>query len=125
MASCIKCSTTLSDDVIVCPICGADQSSANDVDLDNVSKKLTSSATILIHGTSEDDYIDKKLQIERLIKRGDECFKDAKKWLGAKDSARVRKDYQRAYNYYDSALRLDPNNERIRDARQKCLLKMA
>jgi hypothetical protein len=125
MASCIKCSSTLGDEVIVCPICGADQSSANDVDLDNVSKKLTSSATIMIHGTSEQDHMDKKLQIERLIKRGDECFQAAKKWLGAKDRSRARKDYERAYNYYDRVIKLDPTNAKIRELRQKCLFKMA
>jgi len=125
MVSCIKCSSTLGSDVLICPICGADQSSANDVNLDNVSKKLTSSATILIQGTSEEEIFEKKLEVERLIKRGDECFNSAKAWHGAKDKTRARKDYQRAFKYYDNVLKMDPNNDRIRDARAKCLNKMA
>ena len=125
MISCIKCGSTLGSDVYICPICGANQSSANDVDLDNVSRKLSSSASILIRDTSEEDIMEQKLEIERLIKRGDECFKSAKAWQGAKDKSKARKEYQRAFKYYETVLRLDPNNERIREARAKCLFKMA
>ena len=125
MVSCIKCGSTLGSEVIICAICGADQSSAKDVNLDNVSKQLTSSATILVHGTSEEEILENKLEIERLIKRGDDCFKSAKAWQGAKDKSRARKDYQRAFKYYDNVLKLDPNNERVREARGKCLFKMA
>jgi tetratricopeptide (TPR) repeat protein len=115
----------LGDTVIVCPICGADQSSAKDVNLDNVSKQLTSSASILIHGQAEYDINERKLEIERLIQRGDDCFKSAKAWQGAKDKSRARKDYQRAFKYYDSVLKMDPENNKIRDLRAKCLFKMA
>lgn len=125
MVSCISCGSTLGDEVIICPICGADQSSAKDVDLDNVSKKLVSSASILIHGTTEENISEKKLEIERLIKRGDECFDSGKAWHGAKDKSRARKEFQRAFKYYESVLKLDPSNGKIREARAKCLFKMA
>lgn len=125
MICCIKCGSNLGDEVEICPICGANQSSAEDVDLDNISKKLTNSATILIHGKTEEDVMGTKLEIERLIKRGDECFDSGKKWLGAKDRSRARKDFQRAFNYYEHVLKMEPGNDKVRDLRAKCLSKMA
>ena len=125
MVSCIKCNSTLGDNVITCPICGTNQSSAEAVDLDNVSKQLTSSATIMIQGDSEDEYVDTKLEVERLIKRGDDCFNSGKKWRGTKDRSRARREFQRAFKYYETVLKLDPTNEKARNARSKCLMKMA
>lgn len=125
MAKCIKCSSFLNVDVTVCPICGAGQPTHNDPKIDNIDNKLSSSPSFLSQGTEEDDPKERELEIKRLIQRGDDCFKSGKAWLGAKDRNRARKEFQRAFNYYDTVLKMEPNNERIREARSKCLFKMA
>jgi tetratricopeptide (TPR) repeat protein len=125
MVNCRKCNSILGEDAVTCPICGAEQSVGEVVEIDNIDKTLTSSPNILSQGLLEDERMDNEAELERLIKRGDECFNAGKKWLGAKDRSRARKDFQRAFNYYDTALKIDPNNDRIREARSKCLFKMA
>ena len=84
MAKCIECGTSLGGDVLVCPICGANQSSNGDVRLDNIERKLSSTPTFLIKNNSEQEAEQKRLEVERLMKRGDECFNSAKAWLGSK-----------------------------------------
>jgi hypothetical protein len=125
MSNCIKCNSILSDNVEVCPICGATQNLGDTASVDNIDRKLSSTPSILASGTSEYDIANDEMEMERLIKRGEECFNSGKKWLGAKDRSRARKDFQRAFNYYDTALKLQPNNDKIRELRSKCLFKMA
>ena len=125
MVNCRKCNSILGEDVVTCPICGAGQSVGEVVEINNIDKTLTSSPNTLSQGILEDERTDNKAELERLIKRGDECFNAGKKWLGAKERTRARKDFQRAFNYYDTALKIDPDNGRIREARSKCLFKMA
>ena len=125
MTNCIKCNSILSDNVEVCPICGATQPISEESKMDNINKQLSSSPSILSSSTSAYDSANPELELERLIKRGDECFDSGKKWLGAKDRIRARKEFQRAFNYYDTALKIQPNNDRIRELRSKCLFKMA
>ena len=129
MSNCVKCNSILSDNVEVCPICGANQPINEDRKLDNIDRKLSSSPNILSTGISEynSEYASEnpEQELERLKKRGDECFNSGKKWLGAKDRTRARKEFQRAFNYYDTALKIQPNNETIRELRSKCLFKMA
>ena len=127
MSNCVKCNSILSDNVEVCPICGATQNLGDAANVDNIDRKLSSTPSILISGTSAsaDDNANDEMELERLIKRGDECFNSGKKWLGAKDRPRARKEFQRAFNYYDTALKLQPNNDRIHELRSKCLFKMA
>ncbi len=118
----------MGEEVDVCPICGADQTHDYEAKIDNIDKKLTSSPSILISDSSQFEYENeesKQLELERLVKRGDECFTSGKKWLGAKDRTRARKEFQRAFNYYDTALKMDPTNSKIREMRSKCLFKMA
>jgi hypothetical protein len=125
MARCIKCSSFLGDDVSVCPICGAGQPSESDDKVDNVDTTLSNSPSFLTNEASDNEYIDKRTEIKRLSLRGEECFNSGKAWLGAKNRKRARKDFQRAFNYYETILKMDPNNEKARDARSKCLFKMA
>ncbi|WP_455392062.1 hypothetical protein [[Eubacterium] cellulosolvens] len=124
MAKCIKCSSLLGNGVEVCPICGAGQPPRDEV-IDNVTDTLTSSPSILNKYDNGESYEDKQKEIERLVQRGDECFSSGKAWLGAKDRTRARKEFQRAFKYYETVLKMDPNNARIREARSKCLFKMA
>ena len=125
MGKCVKCSSILGEDVEICPICGADQSTGDFVEIANVDNKLTSAPSILSQEFIVSEGQDKKLEVERLVKRGDECFKSGKAWLGAKDRSRARKDFQRAFNYYETALKILPDNEKVREMRAKCLFKMA
>jgi hypothetical protein len=125
MSKCIKCSSLLGDEVDVCPICGAGQPSKNDAQIDNVTEPLTNSPNFLAQLDNEEPIEDKKQEIERLVQRGDECFSSGKAWLGAKDRTRARKEFQRAFKYYETVLKMDPANEKIREARSKCLFKMA
>ena len=125
MGKCVKCSSILGEDVEICPICGADQSTGDYVEIPNVDNKFTSGPSILSQELIELEEKDKKLEVDRLIKRGDECFNSGKAWLGAKDRSRARKDFQRAFNYYETALKILPDNERVREMRAKCLFKMA
>lgn len=125
MSNCGKCNSILSDNVKVCPICGATQNLDDAANVDNINKRLSSTPSILITEASEYDSADDEMELERLIKRGEECFNSGKKWLGAKDRPRARKEFQRAFNYYDTALKLQPDNDRIRELRSKCLFKMA
>ena len=125
MGKCVKCSSILGEDVEICPICGADQSTGDFVEIPNVDNKLTSAPSILSQELIESEEQEKKLEVERLVKRGDECFKSGKAWLGAKDRPRARKDFQRAFNYYETALKILPENEKVREMRAKCLFKMA
>ena len=127
MSNCVKCNSILSDNVEVCPICGATQNLGDAANVDNIDRKLSSTPSILVSGTSasSDDNANDEMELERLIKRGDECFNSGKKWLGAKDRSRARKEFQRAFNYYDTALKLEPDNDRILELRSKCLFKMA
>ena len=125
MGNCKECNATLSEDVEVCPICGCEQASDNNVKIDNIDKKLTSSPTILTQPISDNNLEEKKLELERLVKRGNECFSSGRAWLGAKDRTRARKEFQRAFNYYENALKMNPNHEKAREMRSKCLFKMA
>jgi tetratricopeptide (TPR) repeat protein len=125
MGKCVKCSSILGEGVEICPICGADQSTGDFVEIPNVDNKLTSGPSILSQELIESEEQDRKLEVDRLIKRGDECFNSGKAWLGAKDRSRARKDFQRAFNYYETALKILPDNERVREMRAKCLFKMA
>lgn len=125
MGKCVKCSSILGEEVEICPICGADQSTGDYVEIANVDNKLTSAPSILSQELIESEEQDKKSEVERLVKRGDECFKSGKAWLGAKDRPRARKDFQRAFNYYETALKILPENEKVREMRAKCLFKMA
>jgi hypothetical protein len=125
MGNCKKCGTTLADNVFTCPICSVDHCIENTMTVDNIDQKLNSSPTLLVQDTSGEDPEEKKLEAGRLIKRGDDCFDSGKAWLGAKNRAHARKDFQRAFKYYNCVLRLDPTNDKVREARSKCLLKMA
>ena len=125
MPKCIKCNSILGDNVVECPICGSYQDHGDDVKIDNIDTSLSNSPNVMNVEYSGESYEDSKLELERLVNRGDECFKSGKAWLGAKDRTRARKEFQRAFKYYETALKLDPTNEKVRDMRAKCLFKMA
>ena len=132
MPKCNKCSSYLAEDVKVCPICGAGQESLLNENVDRTDE-LTNSPSMLIFSdvAGERDQqqkfeeMDKVTEIKRLTERGDDCFNSGKAWLGAKDRSRARKEFQRAFNYYETVLKLDPENDYAREARSKCLFKMA
>ncbi len=137
MPHCYSCGTLLGDDVRICPICDSIQDRFSSSNLDNVDNKLVNTPNILSSYNSTDagntsNYSkgvefegDMAEEIARLMKRGEECFKSGKAWLGAKDRSRARKEFQRAFNYYETILKLDPDNEPAREARARCLFKMA
>ena len=128
MVKCIQCSSFLGEAVVVCLICCAGQPADGENKIDNVDNSLTNSPSILALAVpieDSEDSQDKEYEIERLAQRGDDCFKSGKAWLGAKDRTRARKNFQRAFKYYETILKLDPSNEKARDARSKCLFKMA
>ena len=125
MAYCIECSTTLGNDVELCPICGSYQEICGNGSIDNIDKKLNTSTTVLFNKISDGQVLNNEQEIERLIKRGEECFNSGKLWLGAKERRRARKEFQRAFNYYETVLKLDPKHELAKEARARCLGKMA
>lgn len=128
MARCINCGTNIGKEVEVCPICEAGQVRSYNPGIDNVDRQLTSSPSLLFGDRFSDnqEYIEnEKKEIARLIKRGDECFNSGKAWIGAKDRSRARKEFQRAFNYFETVLKMDPDNEIAREARARCLFKMA
>jgi hypothetical protein len=139
MPNCIKCNTMLADEVRVCPICDAVQTRPFGSEYDNVESRLNSAPSVLYdsettennthansNGTATpafDGDVDE--EIDRLMKRGAERFKSGKAWLGAKNRPRARKEFQRAFKYYETILKLDPEFGPAKEARAKCLLKMA
>jgi hypothetical protein len=136
MSQCLKCGALLADDVYKCPICDTVQDRYQNSDLDNVDRTLTSSPNYIIPRAGFEDTNSKSNneknhqenvgdEVARLMKRGEECFNSGKSWLGAKDKTRARKDFQRAFKYYETILKLDPENDTAKEARAKCLLKMA
>lgn len=125
MAKCIKCSSLLGEGVEVCPICGAGQPPNEGTNIEYSNDTLTNSPSILTQIDSEESQENQKEELERLIQRGDECFNSGKAWLGAKDRSRARKEFQRAFSYYETVLKMDPGNNKVREARSKCLCKMA
>ena len=153
MTKCKVCGAGLADDVTICPICNADltvsDNDSSDPGEENITEESNESTestdtsadhgdTIHIEETESVESAEKtesteptmsadetEKEIERLLKRGDECFSSGRAWLGAKDRSRARKEFQRAYNYYNTVLKLDPDNQPARDARAKCLFKMA
>ncbi len=129
MTKCSSCGASLADDVAVCPICNASQPQNYNEELDNIDKKLSSSPSLLfkneLYENSFGNADEREFEVDRLLKRGDECFQSGKAWLGAKDRTRARKEFQRAFKYYETILKIDPDNEVAREARTKCLLKMA
>jgi hypothetical protein len=127
----------LADEVRVCPICDAVQTRPFGSEYDNVGSRLNSPPSVMYgsentennaynNSTGESEFEgDVEEEIDRLMKRGEECFKSGKAWLGAKDRSRARKEFQRAFKYYEIILKLDPDYEPAREARSKCLFKMA
>ena len=129
MAHCMICGTILGDEVEVCPICNAKQVYRPYNNLDNMDQKLTNTPSRILQMVDEGGYTEPSQEdlkeVERLIIRAEECFRSGKAWLGAKDRSRARKDFQRAFKYYETILKLDPENEIAKENRAKCLLKMA
>jgi len=129
MAKCKICGASLADEVVVCPICDSNQPENYYEGLDNIDKKLSSSPSLFFKKEQEDNIFGNaegmEFEVERLLKRGEDCFKSGKAWLGAKDRTRARKEFQRAFKYYETVLKIDPDNEVAREARTKCLFKMA
>lgn len=125
MAHCIECNTTLGYEVKVCPICGSYQKFRDGSLIDNINHKLITSNSVLYNKVSDGQVLKNDQEINRLIKRGEECYNSGRLWLSAKERSRARKEFQRAFNYYETVLKLDPKHEIAKEARAKCLGKMA
>jgi tetratricopeptide (TPR) repeat protein len=65
-----------------------------------------------------------EMEIDRLLKRGQQCYQQGKAWIAMKNRKNARKDFQRALKYYENVLRLDSSNNEAREFRGKCLQKM-
>jgi tetratricopeptide (TPR) repeat protein len=121
MAFCINCFKKIDSMREPCPHCGApalyksnespDIDTGN-MDLDNIPE-------------AEKGDVQKNLEIQRLLKRGIECFNKGKAWVATNDRARAKKDFQRAVKYFERVLKLDPSNREARDFRTKSVQKMA
>jgi RNA polymerase subunit RPABC4/transcription elongation factor Spt4 len=120
----MNCGTILGEHAEFCPVCDSEKLYHDNPGMDNVDKKLSSSPSLMSEYIGEET-IDNPIEIERLIKRGEECYRSGKAWQGAKDRTRARKEFQRAFKYYEIVLKIDPENEAAREARAKCLFKMA
>lgn len=70
------------------------------------------------------DIEDLPQQVRHLLERANERFEAGRAWLGTKDRAKARKEFERAFNYYGEILRLDPSNAQAREYRAKCLQKI-
>jgi len=127
MGYCIECRAIIGADVEKCPICGTNQPTVEYVNLDGVPTRQTNTASSTHTGTgcAGTNIQNQQDEVWRLLGRGDECFESGKAWLGMKDRVRARKEFQRAFNYYETVLKLDPNNEKARNARAGCISKMA
>jgi tetratricopeptide (TPR) repeat protein len=133
----MKCNTMLADEVRVCPICDAVQTRPFGTEYDNVESRLNSTPSVLYgseatgnntndSSTGNSEFVgDVNEEIDRLMKRAEERFKSGKAWLGAKNRPRARREFQRAFKYYENILKLDPDFGPAKEARAKCLLKMA
>jgi RNA polymerase subunit RPABC4/transcription elongation factor Spt4 len=131
MTHCMNCGTILGDEVEVCPICDARQLYRPYNNINNFDTKFTNKPTRVSQSGYDNTHIDEELstdelvEIERLVRRAEECFNSGKAWLGSKDRSRARKEFQRAFKYYETILKIDPDNEIAKENRAKCLLKMA
>ena len=70
------------------------------------------------------DIEDLQLQVSRLMERANERFEAGRAWLGSKNRAKARKEFERAFNYFGEILKLDPSNAIAREYRAKCLQKI-
>lgn len=70
------------------------------------------------------DENDLRLQVSRLMERANERFEAGRAWLGSKERAKARKEFERAFNYYGEILKIDPTNPQAREFRAKCLQKI-
>ncbi len=127
MGYCIECGAMVGADVEKCPICGAKQPTVEYVDLDGVPIRQIdpTSSTRNGNGSAGTNIQKQQDEVLRLLGRGDECFESGKAWLGMKDRVRARKEFQRAFKYYETVLKLDPNNEMACKGRAGCMSKMA
>jgi hypothetical protein len=127
----------LGDEVRVCPICDAVQTRPFGSEYDNIESRLNSTPSVLYGSEAKENNTnensngtpafdgDVNEEIDRLMKRGAERFKSGKAWLGAKNRPRARREFQRAFKYYENILKMDPEYGPAKEARAKCLLKMA
>lgn len=64
-------------------------------------------------------------EIQRLMKRGIECYNTGKAWLATKNRQSARKDFQRAVKYFDTVLKIDPENQQAKELRAKSMHKIS
>ena len=131
MVTCMNCGALLGDDVEICPLCGVNQLLAAETKVNIPVKEpihpLPGAAQESTQDTTAHDEAgtERSQNTSRLIQRGDECYNRGKSWLRMGDRNRARKEFQRAFNYYETVLKLDPGNKTAREARNKCLSKIA
>ena len=70
------------------------------------------------------DEEDLKFELARLMERANARFEAGRAWLGSKDRAKARREFERAFKYYGEILKVNPTHQQAREYRAKCLQKI-
>lgn len=122
MAFCINCFKKIESMYEPCPHCGAPPIKKSQPDPTEERKLLMKK--IEEAPAEEREELISRLEIDRIMKRGIECYLNGKAWLAVKDRDRARKEFQRALKYFDRVLKIDSTNRDARDFRAKASQKI-
>jgi hypothetical protein len=58
------------------------------------------------------------------LEQGRKCLELAKAYTGKQQRAQARREYQRAFSYFEDVLKIDPHSQEAREGKSQCLRKM-
>ena len=61
---------------------------------------------------------------QSLLEQARKCLEQAKAYSGKQQRAQARREYQRAYGYFEDVLKIEPNSQEAREGKSQCLRKM-
>jgi tetratricopeptide (TPR) repeat protein len=106
-----------------CPHCGAPALKRNLPNKEEERKLLVKKLEDA--PVEEREHLIEQIEMERIFKRGLECYANGKAWLAVKNRERARKDFQRALKYFDQVLKIDSTNTEAREYRAKTARKIS
>jgi tetratricopeptide (TPR) repeat protein len=106
-----------------CPHCGAPAIKKNQPNIEEERKLIIKRIEEV--PVEERGNLLVQIEIERIFKRGLECYANGKAWLAVKNRERARKDFQRALKYFNQVLKIDSTNNEAREYRAKTARKIS
>lgn len=123
MPFCFNCLKNIDSLYEPCPHCGTPPLKKSPKPIQVQKEELINQLSGVSETEKQDIII--KIETERLLERGIECFNKGKAWLSIKNRTAARKEFQRALKYFDSVLKVDPVNKVARDYRSKASQKIS